>query len=385
MSFSILAMNNFIDMNDVEQLIIDKLTGQIGDEEESRLEQLIARHHEVEQLWQQMQQVYAMRKAVSFENSFDADTAWQKLQQKVDIQPTPETAQPDTVAIQPKTGRVRWMRVAMAAAVTGVIVVSLYLFTDWFGQDPAAAKAISIKLANGQTVQPDSTNAWLSKARQSNINPGALNTITVPAGKMFNFQLPDGSEIWLNAESELKFPLSFTGVRRELQLKGEAYFKVAHKPEQPFVVMVNGLSVKALGTEFNVRSYVRESSLIALVTGSVVVQNDRDEQVILQPGEAAMADDNNNVLRKSTFDEQTALAWMKGLYYFRNEKLHDITIIAQRWFDVPVQLKEPGLAEIRFTGALNRNKPVNNFLDLLASTGYIRYEWKKGKGVISKN
>lgn len=375
-------------MNDVEQLIIDKLTGQIGEEEESRLEQLIARHHEVEQLWQQMQQVYAMRNAVSFENSFDADAAWQKLQQRVDIETTPAMAEPEeeAIAIPSKKGTVRWMRVAVAAAVVGIIFVSLYIYTGSFSTGPVGPKAISIQLANGQTLQPDSGNTWLSRARQLNISPDALNTITVPAGNTFNFQLADGSAIWLNAESELQFPLSFTGLRRELQLKGEAYFKVAHNPEQPFVVMVNGLSVKALGTEFNVRSYEREGSMIALVTGSVMVQNQQGHQLLLQPGEAAVADiHNNNELYKEKFDEQTELAWMKGLYYFRNEKLHDITIIARRWFDVPVEIKDSGLADIRFTGAMNRNKPVDNFLDLLASTGYIKYAWKRGKIVISRN
>jgi Fe2+-dicitrate sensor, membrane component len=372
-------------MNDVEQLIIDKLTGQIGDEDESRLKQLIARHHEVEQLWQQMQQVYAMRNAVSFENSFDADAAWQRLQQRVELQTTPATAAPEAEAVQPKSGSVRWMRVAMAAAVTGIILVSVYLFTDWFRQGTPGPKSVSIQLANGQTLHPDSGNKWLSRAQQWNISPGAMNTITVPAGKTFNLQLADGTEMWLNAESELRFPLSFTGVQRELQLMGEAYFKVAHKPEQPFVVKVNGISVKALGTEFNVRSYERETGLIALVTGSVMVQNEKGLQVTLEPGEAVVADNSSNTLNKEKFDEQTALAWMKGLYYFRNEKLHDITIIARRWFDVPVILKDSGLADIRFTGALNRNKPVDNFLDLLTSTGYIRYEWKKGKIIISRN
>ncbi|HUP14152.1 MAG TPA: hypothetical protein VM187_18150, partial [Niastella sp.] len=82
---SILAMNNYIDMNDVEQLIIDKLTGQIGEEDDVRLSALIARHQEVEQLWQQMQQVFAMRKAVNFDQSFNAEDAWLALQQRVNI------------------------------------------------------------------------------------------------------------------------------------------------------------------------------------------------------------------------------------------------------------------------------------------------------------
>jgi hypothetical protein len=78
------------------------------------------------------------------------------------------------------------------------------------------------------------------------------------------------------------------------------------------------------------------------------------------------------------------LAWMKGLYYFRNEKLHDIRVIAERWFDVEIVVEE-GLKEVRFTGALNRNKPVEGFLEVLKSTGVVKYERRDGKIVISKN
>jgi transmembrane sensor len=385
-------MNNYIDMNDVEQLIIDRLTGQIGDEEDSRLEQLIARHHEVEQLWQQMQQVYAMRKAVSFENSFNADAAWLALQQKVNIPDSPQQAETDTVAfpshIRPASGRVRWMRYGIAAAVTGIIVVAVYILSDLYRQAPATDKNVQIKLANGQLVQAspgDKAGALMDKARQTNIDPAAWNTLTVPPGKIYSFTLADGTEVWLDAASELKFPLLFTGLRRHVELKGEGFFKVAHKAEQPFIVQVNGLKVSVLGTEFNIKSYVKESSYIALISGSVSVQNDKGEEIVLQPGEAIIADAGSNLLRKEKFDEVAVLGWMQGLYYFRNEKLHDITTIAERWFDVPVQLQEPELADLRFTGALNRNKPVNTFLDLLASSGNIRYEWKDGKIVLSRN
>src|SRR3954469_9030157 len=109
-------MNNYIDMNDVEQLIIDKLTGQIGEEDDLRLEELIAQHQDVEQLWQQMQQVYAMRKAVSFDQSFNMENAWQALQQKVNL-PEP-VAQPvtDTVAISIRHNHTHWWRYSIAAA-----------------------------------------------------------------------------------------------------------------------------------------------------------------------------------------------------------------------------------------------------------------------------
>jgi transmembrane sensor len=380
-------MNNYIDMNDVEQLIIDKLTGQIGEEEEFRLEELIARHHEVEQLWQQMQQVYAMRKAVSFNHSFNADTAWLALQQKVNIPDTALEPVTDTVAIHPRSNNTPWLRYGMAAIVTGIIIVAAYFIAGLYRPQAGASKSIQIKLANGEIVQApakDSTGAWMQQARASNVDPGAWNTLMVPAGKNYSFQLSDGTKVWLNSVTEFKFPISFTGVERNVQLTGEAYFKVAHQANQPFTVKVNGLTVKALGTEFNIKSYNNELTCIALVTGSVAIENAKGRQIILSPGEAVVVEKSTSDLHKEKFDEIMVLGWMQGMYFFRNEKLQQIAVVAERWFDVPVKFNEPSLAGLHFSGALDRNKPVDRFFDALASSGDIRYEWKDGKVVISK-
>jgi transmembrane sensor len=381
-------MNNYIDMNDVEQLIIDKLTGQIGEEDDLRLSDLIARHQEVEQLWQQMQQVYAMRKAVSFDQSFNVDEAWLALQQKVNL--TERVAEPvtDTVALPERRTKAPWLRYGIAAAVTGIIIISVWLFSGVFRSSETTGKSIQIKLANGSIVQPsaqDSSGSWMQNARKSQKDPGAWNTLTVPAGKSYSFQLADGSKVWMNSVSELRFPLLFTRSERIVTLKGEAFFKVAHRASQPFMVQVNGLTVKALGTEFNIKSYNGESTFISLVNGSVSIENAKGEQITLSPGEAVEVADRNSKLQKGSFDETTVLGWMQGLYYFRNEQLQQIAIVAERWFDINVQLKDPSLATLHFSGAMDRNKPVNTLFNMLASSGDIRYKNENGKIVISRN
>jgi transmembrane sensor len=391
-------MNNYIDMNDVEQLIIDKLTGQIGEEDDLRLSALIARHQEVEQLYQQMQQVYAMRKAVSFDHSFNEEAAWLALQKKMNIsERTPEPIT-DTVAIPAHRAGNNWVRYGIAAAVTGIIIIAAYFFTTLNRSQQAASKDIQIKLANGNIVQPapqDSLAGWMQKAHNANIDPGAWNTLSVPAGKSYAFQLADGSRIWLNAVSELRFPLVFMQSQRNVQLKGEAYFKVASLPltpsggeatkKVPFSVQVNGLTVTALGTEFNIKSYNGEATAISLVNGSVSVANAKGEYILLSPGEAVMVATPNSPLRKESFDETTVLGWMKGLYYFRNEKLQHIAAVAERWFDIDVQLKDPALASLHFSGAMDRNKPVNTFFNMLASSGDIRFKNVNGKVTITRN
>jgi uncharacterized cupin superfamily protein len=381
-------MNNYIDMNDVEQLIIDKLTGHIGEEDDLRLSDLITRHQEVEQLWQQMQQVYAMRKAVSFDQSFNVEDAWLALQQKVNIPervPEPVT---DTVAIPEPKNNTRWLRYAVAATVTGIIIISLVFFSDLFRSKETIDKGIQIKFANGSVVQTSSQDSlanWMQNARNANVDPGAWNTLLVPAGKIYSFQLGDGSKVVMNSVSELRFPLLFTQSERIVSLKGEAYFKVAHQPDQPFKVQVNGLTIKALGTEFNIKSYNGELTYISLVNGSVSVENAKGESIILSPGEAVVVENSNSPLAKEAFDEIAVLGWLQGVYHFRNEKLQQLAVVAERWFDINVQIKDSSLTSVHFSGALDRNKPVNTFFNMLASSGDIRYKNENGKVTITRN
>jgi transmembrane sensor len=381
-------MNNYFDMNDVEQLIIDKLTGHIGEEDDVKLSALIDQHQEVEHLWQQMQQVYAMRKAVSFEQSFNVEDAWLALQQKVNIPERVAEPVTDTVAMPERRSKINWMRYGIAAAVTGIIIIAVYFFSGSNRSQVAAAKPVLIKLANGIIVPAsaqDTAARWLQIARNANLDPGGWNTLLVPAGKSYAFQLGDGSKVWVNAVSELRFPLLFTQPERQVELRGEAYFKVTHQATQPFSVQVNGLTVKALGTEFNIKSYNGESTFISLVNGSVSVENAKGDHLILLPGESVIADNPNSPLRKERFDETMVLAWMQGVYHYHNEPLQQIAIVAERWFDIQVQLNDPSLAGLHFTGAMDRNKPVNTFFNMLASSGDIRYESKGGKIVISRN
>jgi ferric-dicitrate binding protein FerR (iron transport regulator) len=111
----------------------------------------------------------------------------------------------------------------------------------------------------------------------------------------------------------------------------------------------------------------------------VSVENANGERIILLPGEGIIVENRNSPLRKEKFDESLALGWMQGVYFFTNEKLEQLSIVAKRWLDVDIELKDPTLAGLHFTGALDRNKPVSHFLNRLASSGDIRYEIRGSK------
>ncbi|HEY1201616.1 MAG TPA: FecR domain-containing protein, partial [Niastella sp.] len=313
---------------------------------------------------------------------------WLALQQKVNIpERVPEPAT-DTVAIPDRTTNTRWLRYAIAATATGIIIISVFFFSGIFGSKEKDEKGIQIKLANGSVVHTsaqDSLANWMQNARNAKVDPGAWNTLLVPAGESYSFQLGDGSKVWMNSVSELRFPLLFTQPDRIVVLKGEAFFKVAHQAGQPFKVQVNGLTVKALGTEFNIKSYNGESTCISLVNGSVSVENAKGESIILQPGEAVVVDNSESPLIKETFDETFVLGWLQGMYYFRNEKLQQIAVVAERWFNINVQIKDPSLPGLHFSGALDRNKSVNAFFNNLASSGDIHFKNENGIVTITRN
>ena len=205
-----------------------------------------------------------------------------------------------------------------------------------------------------------------------NVDANGINTLSVPKTKSYKLQLDDGTQVWMNAATDLNFPFQFNGSSREVTVKGEAYFKVAQNATAPFVVNVNGVKISVLGTEFNVKAYPGEPMQISLVDGKVSVASDNDKQ-ILQPGEAVDVQQDKK-LAKVNFDETMVLGWMHGIYYFKNEELGNIIPAIERWFNMQVKLDNPSLAKMHMTGALEKRNSITDFLEMLSKTTGISYD-----------
>lgn len=192
-----------------------------------------------------------------------------------------------------------------------------------------------------------------------------LATLTVPSGKDYKINLNDGTVIWLNSATTLRFPLNFTDGTREIYLKGEAYLEVA-KSIKPFIVHLTGSTVKVLGTAFNINTYDSSTIKVALVSGSVKVETETDALQVYPGQELSLQEQKK--MQVQPFDTATLLSWRQGLYIFNNMSVEEIVKVIPRWFGMEVVFDNVMRKKARFTGVINRNLPVENSLDILKAT-----------------
>lgn len=310
-----------------------------------------------------------------------------------------------------------WLKVA--AAVVGLLLISTVLYyllqpsdteinenqemiTGTIQNDllPGGNKAI-LTLSDGTMIILDSADNG-SLAMQGNTNVMKLddgqlaydinsyepdagktlyNTISTPRGGQYKIILPDGSKVWLNAASSLKFPAAFTGNERMVELTGEGYFEVAKDEAKPFKVTTNGVVVEALGTQFNVNVYEDETKKsTTLVEGKVQVSNENDI-VVLTPGEQAEVDDEGKIKTIMGVDVAEISAWKNGLFLFDNVDIETIMRQVSRWYDVDI--KYEGKVPVKFSATIERNVPVSKLLRLLQLTSRVKFKVEKNEITVS--
>ena len=179
-----------------------------------------------------------------------------------------------------------------------------------------------------------------------------FNTLQIPRGGEYFLTLADGTEVWLNAETEIRYPVQFTGNKRVVYLDGEAYFTVAPDKKKPFTVVSTHASVSVLGTQFNFRAYPDEQDVqTTLVSGSVIMQSEKyKQQVKLVPGEQGVLEKRSANLTKLEVNTYLYTAWKDGRFAFRDARLEDLFNILARWYDLSVFYQSPEAKDIRFTG-----------------------------------
>jgi transmembrane sensor len=265
---------------------------------------------------------------------------------------------------------------------------------------PGSNKAI-LTLANGSQVILDSAkNGLLARQGATQIvkeNDGAImyekpgagnatagtvsagagaeagplyNTITTPRGGQYAVTLPDGSKVWLNAASSIRFPTAFTAASRDVEVQGEAYFEIAANKEKPFRVAVKYASgdkkmdVEVLGTQFNVMAYEEEKIIkTTLIEGAVKVEKDKDEK-ILHPGQQAQLRPDGILHTQNNADIEAAVAWKNGRAVFNGQDIPTIMRQVSRWYDVDVEYRGR-IPERKFTGGIARNSDISVLLEIL--------------------
>lgn len=194
-----------------------------------------------------------------------------------------------------------------------------------------------------------------------------FNTLQIPRGGEYFLTLADGTEVWLNAETEIRYPVQFTGDKRVVYLDGEAYFTVAPDKNKPFTVVSTHASVSVLGTQFNFRAYPDERDVqTTLVSGSVIMQSEKyKQQIKLVPGEQGVLEKNSAKLMKQEVNTYLYTAWKDGRFAFRDARLEDLFNILARWYDLSVFYQSPEAKDIRFTGDLNKTDDFKSILKII--------------------
>ena len=292
-------------------------------------------------------------------------------------------------------------RATAAAAMLCALGLLYFLFKSWNqslpGQITHASKIVPggdkaiLTLSNGRAIVLDSAqngmlanqggvHIYKSKNGQviydiSKYKAGATgelvyNTISTPRGGQYQVMLPDGSRVWLNAASSLKFPASFTGKQRAVMLEGEAYFEVAKDKVHPFKVSVNNMEVEVLGTHFNIMGYKDEAATATtLLEGSVKITKDKAIQMIV-PGQQALVGQSITV---KNVNVEEAVEWKNGNFNFAHEKLESIMRKIARWYDVDVDY-EAKTTSATFVGTIPRSQNITEVLKYLELTGLVHFK-----------
>lgn len=289
--------------------------------------------------------------------------------------------------------RIPMFRLAAAAAVLAVLGAGLLFMLN--SRRPAAPtprtatasatapghNKATLILADGTVVPLDSAGEqqigqgirqskgqlrYTAEAKSGSIQ---FNTLATPRGGQFRLTLPDGSRVWLNSASSLRYPTAFNGGQRVVELKGQGYFEIAQAPSQPFIVKVNSMEVQVLGTRFDVMAYPDENVVnTTLLNGAVQVKNASATR-LLRPGQQAVLNDGNNHITIQQADTTKVIAWKNGLFLFDNMDLQTILREVSRWYNVEVVYTVTPSSEL-YGGAISRNMSLEAVLHLLEGNGF---------------
>ncbi|UMB61586.1 FecR family protein [Lutibacter sp. A80] len=360
---------------------------EINEKQFVELQKWINQSTENKQLFSKYLLYYKRSRRVTFYDSLNKELAWSKVISQL----SPPLLQP--VKKQGVTKKTYW-KYAIAASVITIISLSIFLNIKSINSTPVIVNNKIESRSNKATLTlEDGSEITLEKGKTSIIKNAtsngkeiiyqpiankqiSYNYLTIPRGGEYKIILPDSTIVWLNSESQLKYPINFTeGKPRQVELVyGEAYFDVspstAHNGSK-FKVYNNGQEVEVLGTEFNIKTYKDETNIYTtLVEGKVSIKTDKQNR-LLEPGEQSNLDIISNHISISKVNIRQETSWKDGLYIFKGKSLKEIMITLSRWYNIEVIFEEKSLEDARFTGALNKNQNIVDMLNDIKNFGAI--------------
>lgn len=311
--------------------------------------------------------------------------------------------------------RLLWMRYAAAILVVIGLGASIWVYNFKNNEDltikkvaqiipefKAGSNKATLTLDNGSKIDLDKDGIVVND-NQINYSDGSLVmdanqdqveqakktqylSLNTPCGGEYQVTLSDGTKVWLNADSYLRYPVDFDGDKRVVELEGEAYFEVAKMSGKPFIVKTENQEVKVLGTHFNINSYGYEEGIkTTLLEGSVSVSrnirnggSEASQSRVLVPGEQSFVSENLKDISVKKVNTVEVIDWKEGLFIFNDEPIQSITKRLAKWYNVKFVF-DGDFSKVRFVGNYSRDKSLNNLLNNIALTGLVHFE-VKGSG-----
>lgn len=362
--------------------IIAYLQGTISPDDAAVLRSWIDESEENRAHFEKYLKLYRESQLIGFEGNFDGDRSWIGLNDRV----------------QRRASRNKMItRVAVAASLLiAVVSGTLLINNNKIEESPLAQveinkpdnisvklhladghtlslnedECISIQEKDGTKIKTDGSRGLTYQANNDNL-PIVEHMIEIPVGGSYEMTLTDGTKVWLNSASKLRFPTRFAGGKREVSLEGEAYFEVARNERMPFIVNTGQSKIRVLGTAFNVSAYNNENVVTTLAKGSVEV-NCNDVTANLVPGKQAVVDRLGRINTKNV-DVALYTSWLKGVFEFENMSLYEIASKLSRWYGVDFDFVDKSCMERRFTGGFRKSDPANECLEIIEKTTDVKF------------
>lgn len=392
------------------KLINSFLEGKLTEDENQELKKWLDADPQNELLFQNLKTDEYLKSELKLLHSFDEEKAFEKIRETI-------TNQSHSPVIPIKKNHVRRMIWRAAAAVVLIAIpISIFFLNSskeksqdivqtngipeipHEGIAPGGNKA-TLTLSDGSVISlNDTENGILTQEGNVDIvklNDGQIaygkaenatpeihyNVVTTPKGGKYNLTLSDGTKVWLNAASSLRFPASFSGKARNVEMEGEVYFDIAEDLKHPFIVMVNGAEILVTGTEFNVNAYNDEQSMkITLLEGNVSLKSSVNQTNLIAGQQAEISESGNFIVHK-TIDLDDVIAWKEGFFHFNKADIKTVMKEIARWYDVDVEFKDAGKRRV-FKGEMQRDLELSQVIKIL-NKHHIKVDLSGRKMIVS--
>ena len=375
----------------ISEFISKSLSDCLEEGELQELEKWLAEDERHRELFDQWSSTELMEHKVGEYERLDYMKAWEEFR----------TVRRDKLSAKRRKIRRTWMRYAAMFMIPLGVAVALLSRDDI--KEKSRVEPITVKAGKSQAVLVLSSGerqvldlgerniedggmrisadsgriSYNGKSRLGEVQD-AFHILEVPRGGEYFMILEDGTKVWLNAATRLKYPVAFVGGIRKVLLEGEAYFEVAPNSKHPFIVVTEeGMEVKVYGTEFNMNTYQHGVVQTVLVSGKVGIRvNATGKEVMLAPRQMAEYSEKTGMVRVEDTDPYRYIAWKDGEFVFERETIEEIMERLGRWYDVKVFYENESLKQKRFTGVISRYEDIEQVLRLIEGPATLRFEVK---------